>query len=365
MSSRVKVIGVSSDLHRRIVNTGIRVNDLDLMSGLVVISTSIQSLFQYTKDYCGPYTIIWMLLDAADLAFHYETVRPLLSEICQAPKVDFSIYGVGNLGGKLSSLCPSVPVRLLYDQEKSRHLFQSFSQGINLFPKSTFKAGLLYYIRDFIRHPRLCLGLPSQKENLVVFTGQTGFATAIKSLYALGMNQRVKQLEYFNSIIFPQIAPVTMREISTLWMQLRDLSFEILKQSVQNSSSIHSKVFHFILSRSLLRILQLSALQGESRFILFLYPTIFLNICSWPRYLAPISLDLGGINGTEPIYPRSADLLARGHRVISVSPHERYDHFGFNESLLQDEIALCKSAIKAVLHKASSHTQTECRGNSL
>jgi hypothetical protein len=359
MRSGVTYLCIKSDVHQRIVSFGVEIHRLWESDIPVVVSTRIDLLSDYVQACQGRIKAVWMLLDSSELAFSSREIERFVLAIRAVETVIFEVYAVGDLGGLLASYGKKFHLKLLYDKEKTSRLIEDLNKGSTKYAAFSLNPKWLYLGKDFIRHPFLCFSICFQRNNIILYLGSTGFPFARKALESLGMVRHAEQLELMARPFFAsrQLSPSC--NAWEAWKHLCNYCHEILAKADGISVDKDSRVFYFILSRSLSRMLQLSALSMEPGFKMILYPLKFANIYHWPSCLSPLFLDLGGINGIESCYPRYVDLMLRGQRILGRSASTNYNHLSHDKEQFMAEIKELICAVSNSLSREISYLVCE------
>jgi hypothetical protein len=254
----------------------------------------------------------WIQLDSIRLFHHDQQCGDIATDYTKLHS-RLDIFAVGNLGGLLANYRNPFDgnTQLLYCQASTFQLIQE----INL---SKMKAafGYYYYPRhlylfsDLIKKPSVVLSYIKTKPE-VVFVGQDGSLTARMALKMLKYEGPPSEQDWLDN---PDILDPSNLDIKI------DLAVHLINNISKLSRNCDDsvKAAQYILACSLFRLFILTRLSSESWFRLILYPSQFLNICSWPQIGNYRVLDLGGINGDECYYPRSVDLAV--NRVPAIRP---------------------------------------------
>jgi hypothetical protein len=317
MNLSIKFLGSPSHVHKRAMRFGIKANKLGETCCDVVASASITALCQYLRSIDTPVKAIFFLLDSSDLAFNKAGLTSGIKEIASLPYVDMQIYAVGDLGGLLYEVQQPVRPCLLYDDDQAHALILKSLDKRSICDLG-FYPSIFYLITDALRSPLNCWRIFLARKSSCLFLGQAGDHSAEKSFRyfdALDLAVTLKSLlgRFSFNLDFG-----SRPQLHSDYVCLYDFSLQVLVDLSKHLSSIDDKIAFFILGRSLMRILQLSALSFDPRYKFIMYPETFLNVLHWPPFLSPAFLDLGGINGLEPFYPRSVDLLFRCQKIVKV-----------------------------------------------
>ena len=354
MRSSLVCLGVESDVYRRIVSIGIKLNKLDQSASSVVVSTDIVLLWNYVHNKSHKLRAVLFLLDSANLVFEREKFEELIPGFRSLSNIKFEIYVVGDLGGMIHKWPAEIPFSLLYDQRLTSQLINSTQQKITSIDSLHFRSRNLYLIKDIISHPLLSLSIIFSRKSNVLYLGQTGLFSAQKSLYFFGLDalgqSLIAKTEFLSCVTKQHSIIDRYKEINDLYR----LSIDVLADASRLVKDQPDRVSFFILSRSLMRLLQLASFSLDKRFKLITYPQAFLNVMHWPSIFTPIFLDPGGINGLEAFYPRSVDLGLRSQKVLSIKSSTFYNYCFYDLDSFLLELNQSIQACKALLPDAYS-----------
>lgn len=317
MNSSIKFLGSPSHVHKRIMRFGIKVNKLGKLCCDIVASSSITALCQYLLSTDTPVKAIFFLLDSSDFVFCKAKLTSGIREIASLPNVDLQIYTVGDLGGLLYDVQRPVCPRLIYDDDETQSLISKLLETRSIRDLG-FYPSLYYFAIDALRRPFDCWKIFLSRKSSCLFLGQTGYHSAEKSFRYFGALDLVKTLKLLLDKFSFNLDFRCRPQFREDYVSLYEFSLQVLVDLSRRLSANDDKIAFFILGRSLMRILQLSALSFDSRYKFVIYPESFLNVLHWPPSLSPAFLDLGGINGLESFYPRSVDLLLRRQKTVKI-----------------------------------------------
>jgi hypothetical protein len=338
MKSNVICLGLQSDVHRRIVSIGIKLNELDQSDSDVVVSTDIVLLWNYVHNKLCNLRCVLFLLDSANLAFEREKFEEFITGFRSLSKIKFEIFVVGDLGGMIHLWPAENPCSLLYDQRLTSQFINSIQQKSSRINTFSFHSRTLYLVKDIISHPLLSLSVIFSRKPNVLYLGQTGLFSAQKSLYFLGLDGLVQNLIAKTEFLYCVTDQHSIIDKHKKINDLYRLSIDALADASKLVKDQPDRVAFFILSRSLMRLLQLASFSLDKRFKLITYPQAFLNVMHWPNIISPIFLDPGGINGLEAFYPRSVDLALRSQKVLSIKSSTIYNHCFYDSDLFTMEL---------------------------
>lgn len=268
----------------------------------------------------GRELISFVSLDSAFfLGKSYESLTNAVNSHCFS-----SVYIVGDLGVSNNPI-PHIPkAKLLYSQEYSQNgekLYASLHahdlwEGIvhGIYP------GVLYGCKDLVMHPLRVAKLLSSESKLILFAGQDGTysiqnlfmqhddnALSNAAMWRANVNGILKRLSG-EMEIQPSVvgaAELIVAGTSELTELIENTKYAIeqgyLKE--QRCTVLFKSVFRFVFLRLLVRMNLLTIIA---------YPTEYIRIYNSNLYNRHLFLDLGGINGYEPIYPRVADMVYSG-----------------------------------------------------
>jgi hypothetical protein len=317
MNLSIKFLGSLSHVHKRVMRFGIKANKLGETCREVVASSSIIALCQYLRSSATPVKAIFFLLDSSDFVFCKAELANAIKEIVSLPYVDMQIYAVGDLGGLLYEVQQPVRPCLIYDDYETNALILKSLEKRSI-RELDFYPSIFYLFTDALRSPLNCWRIFLARKSSCLFLGQAGDHSAEKSFRyfgALDLSVNLKSLLGRFSFNLDFGSRPQFREDFTC---LYNFSLQVLADFSKRIGSTDDKIAFFILSRSLMRILQLSALSFDPKYKFIMYPGTFLNVLHWPPFISPAFLDLGGINGLESFYPRSVDLLLRCQKIVKV-----------------------------------------------
>ena len=297
----ISLVGVQSQLHQRICRFGLSSHNFD-NAPLIIASTNLKALAEASLTADKQTRFAWVQLDSFKL-FHsdQQSVDKATNYTKLHSRLD--IFAVGNLGGLLAKYRNPFDgnTRLLYCQTSVPQLIQetSLSKMKAVFRYSYYPRHL-YLLSDLIKKPSVVLSYANTKAK-VVFVGQDGSITARMALKMLEYEGSSSEQEWLSNS--GRLDPASLDRYIDFAVHLLN-NISMLKHNCDDSV----KAAQYILACSLYRLIILTRLSCESWFRPVLYPSQFLNICSWPQIGNYRVLDLGGINGSEHYYPRSVDL---------------------------------------------------------
>ena len=337
MNSSIKFLGSPSHVHKRVMRFGIEANKLGETCRELVASSNITALCQYLRSNATPVKAIFFLLDSSDFVFNKEVLTSGIKEIASLLHVDMQIYTVGDLGGLLYEVQQPMRPCLIYGYDETHALVLKSLEKRSIRDLSLYPS-IFYLVIDALRSPLNCWRIFFARKSSCLFLGQAGDHSADKSFRYFGALDLAVSLKSLLSRFSFNLDFGSRPQFREDFACLYDFSLQVLVDLSRLLSGIDDKIAFFILARSLMRILQLSALSFDPRYKFIMYPEAFLNVLHWPPFLSPAFLDLGGINGLESFYPRSVDLLLRRQKIVKAHSDDSTCFFDFSVHSFASEL---------------------------
>lgn len=278
-----------------------------------------------SADLQGGSSPAFYLLDSARiLGEGYEHYQALRDEY---PKVTVST--VGDLGGSAEIVPGLSDVRLLYEQlgfaEFRRRVLAAGAGPGNWKPSCGLHPSMLYMARDWVCHPMLTRQVLKQKAALL-FGGHSGIAS-LKTLFAQhdgGDRGTVEQLDRTITKMASDgarcaSAGTAAQLITYHGSKLEELLAGTKYAQRQPHLGVQRKCVVF---KSVFRFFFIKLLSAKQTLIHLDYAAGFLRIYQSQLFQDLKLIDLGGVNGFESLYPRTADMVRAGlkfHQINQVA----------------------------------------------